>query len=360
MIRLSKVKLGIEEYKQVFSTLFSGNLAQGKKVLKFEEIFAEFTESDKDHCVAVNSGTSALYVALIALGVGEGDEVLLPSFSFAATANAVKLVGATPIFCEIDPKTLTICTEDIKNKVSEKTKCIIPVHIFGLPANLPKIYDFANVHNLLVIEDAAQAHGAKIYNLGIGWGADATVYSFYPTKNVTAVEGGMIVFKNNKHSDFARLFRNQGMRERYVHEIVGMNLRMSDVHASIGIAQMSKIQKLLEVRKRNAEYYFRHLSPYFIPQERPNGFAHVYHQYVIRIKAGRDEIKAELAKLGIETGIYYPVPIHQLTPYKSDLELPITELVCQEILAIPIHSQLKRKDLRKVVRALNSLVNSHK
>jgi perosamine synthetase len=306
----------------------------------------------------LNSGTSALYVALLALGVKEGDEVLLPSFSFAATANAVKLVGAEPIFCDIDPKTLTISVQEITKKISVKTKCIIPVHIFGLPADLPKIYELAKNHNLLVVEDAAQAHGAKIGERVIGWGADATVYSFYPTKNVTSVEGGLIAFNNEKAADFARLFRNQGMREKYVHEIVGMNLRMSDVHASIGIAQIGKIKKLLNARKRNADYYSRNLSPYFTFQEIPEGFNHVYHQYVIRIKNNRDKVMAGLAGLGIETGIYYPVPIHQLTPYKSDLELPLTETLCKEILAIPVHGKLKLKDLKKVTRSLNSFVET--
>jgi dTDP-4-amino-4,6-dideoxygalactose transaminase len=356
MIRLSKVSLGMQEYLQVYLTLRSGNIAQGKMVLKFEELFAKYIGNAEANCVAVNSGTSGLYVALLALGVGKGDEVLLPSFSFAATANAVKLVGAEPVFCDIDPDTFTISLEEIKHKITPRTKCIIPVHIFGLPANLPNIYQIAKEHKLLILEDAAQAHGAEIFGNKIGWDADATVYSFYPTKNITSVEGGIIAFRDYKNADFARLFRNQGMREKYVHEIIGMNLRLSDVHASIGVAQVKKLQGLTSLRKRNAEYYTNNLSPYFIRQLRPEGFNHVYHQYVVRIKLRRDEIKNTLANMGIESGVYYPVPIHQLSPYKSGLALPATESLCQEILAIPVHSKLKLSEIKKITRLLNSLV----
>lgn len=353
---MSSVSLGFAEYKSVAQTLRSGQLAQGKKVIQFEKMFADFISHNDKHCVAVNSGTSGLYVALLALGIGDGDEVILPSFSFAATANAVKLVGAVPIFCDVDKYTFTISASEIKEKISKKTKCIIPVHIFGLPADLPRIYQIALENNLYVIEDAAQAHGAGIGGRKIGWAADAVVYSFYPTKNVTSVEGGIIAFKAAEPADFARLFRNQGMRERYVHEIVGMNLRMSDVHASIGIAQTKKLAEFTKLRKKNADYYDTHLSEFYERQRIPTGFTHVYHQYTIRIKKDRDSIKAYLASKGIETAIYYPTPIHALAPYKTGQLLFETESLCNEILAIPVHNRLKSFEIKRIVETLNALV----
>jgi dTDP-4-amino-4,6-dideoxygalactose transaminase len=356
VIKISSVSLGFLEYKLVAKTLRSGQLAQGENVAQFERMFANFIDHKVDHCVAVNSGTSGLYVALLTLGVGEGDEVILPSFSFAATANAVKLVGAVPVFCDIDKNTYTISTSEIKNKITKKTKCIIPVHIFGLPADLPKIYQIALENDLLVIEDAAQAHGAEIEGRKIGWAADAVVYSFYPTKNITSVEGGIIAFKDGGAADFARLFRNQGMRQRYVHEIIGMNLRMSDVHASIGIAQMSKIQSFMRLRKKNANYYDEHLSNYYERQLVPTGFMHVFHQYTIRIRTDRDTVKTYLAEKGIETAIYYPTPIHELLPYRTGELLFETDMLCKEILAIPVHNKLKSFEVKKVVKILNELV----
>jgi dTDP-4-amino-4,6-dideoxygalactose transaminase len=360
MISLSKVNLGPQEYFQVLLTLRSGNIAQGKKVLEFEELFASYVGHEKINCVAVNSGTSALYVALLALGIGVGDEVLLPSFSFAATANVVRLVGAKPVFCDIDSTTLTISAQEIEDKITPSTRCIIPVHIFGLPANLPKIYEIANRHKLIVIEDAAQAHGAEVFGKKIGWQADAIVYSFYPTKNITSVEGGLVLFKRSEHADFARLFRNQGMRERYAHEIVGMNLRMSDIHATVGVSQIKKLETITRARIKNADYYSMNLSSNIIKQVQPVGYKSVYHQYIIRIKQGRDEVKSKLTKIGIESGIYYPVPIHHLTPYKNLISLPVTETVCREILAIPVHGKLKHRQLKFIVKSLNAILEAYK
>jgi perosamine synthetase len=356
MIKLSSVSIGFSEYKSIVKTLRSGQLAQGTKVLEFEKTFARFIQHNDKHCVAVNSGTSGLYVALLALGIGHGDEVIVPSFSFAATANAIKLVGAVPVFCDIDKNTFTISVSAIRDKITKKTKCIIPVHIFGLPADLPGVYQIALENNLFVVEDAAQAHGAEIGGRKVGWAADATVYSFYPTKTITSVEGGIIAFKSNGPADFARLFRNQGMRERYVHEVVGMNLRMSDVHASIGVAQMSKLEKFIKLRKRNANYYDAHLSEFYDRQKIPNGFVHVFHQYTVRIKKDRDLFKAHLASKGIETAVYYPTPIHALEPYRTGQLLPETELLCKEILAIPVHNKLKSSEVTKIVKTLNNLV----
>jgi perosamine synthetase len=355
MIRLSKVSMSFSEYKSVFLTMRSGNLSQGKNVLNLESLFANFVQINPKNCVAVNSGTSGLFIALVALGVGKGDEVLLPSFSFAATANVVKLVGAEPIFCDIDPKTFNISINDMTKKITKKTKCIIPVHIFGLPSDLPEIYKVAKLKKLLVIEDAAQAHGAEINGKKVGWNADASVYSFYPTKNVTSVEGGMIIFRNQSLADFGRLYRNQGMRKRYEHEIVGMNLRMSDVHAAVGVVQMSRIAKFSEARLNNAEFYRENLAKVYSWQTVPVGFKHVYHQFCIRVGKNRNQIQEFLKDKGTETGVYYPTPIHKLKAFNEKISLFETEKLCNEILAIPVHSQLKRSELKSIVRQLNSI-----
>lgn len=355
MIQLSKISMTFREYKSVYFTMRSGNLAQGKNVLSFEQIFGDYVKVNSNNCVAVNSGTSGLYVALVALGVGKGDEVLLPSFSFAATANVVKLVGAEPVFCDIDPKTFNISIKEITNKLTNKTKCIIPVHIFGLPSDLPAIYEIARMRKLFVVEDAAQAHGAEIDGKKIGWGADATVYSFYPTKNITSIEGGIITFRNEQTAEFARLYRNQGMRRKYEHEIIGMNLRLSDVHAAVGIEQMNRIDSFTQTRTKNADFYKSHLSKIFAWQQVPRGFKHVYHQFSIRVGENRDEIQKLLRENGIETGIYYPTPIHKLKAFDVKIKLLETERLCREILAIPVHNHLNKSDLKKIVRELNAV-----
>ena len=349
-IRLARPSIGFREIISVVRVLSSGKLAQGKYVGNFESEFSKLV-ADRD-CVAVNSGTSGLHVALLALGVGPGDEVIVPSFTFAATANSVSLTGATPVFADIDLDTFNISIKSIEELITHRTKVIQVVHLYGLPADMSAIIEIARNHNLLIIEDAAQAHLASINGQPVGTFGDAAVFSFYPTKNMTSGEGGMVVLKHPEAARTVRLLRNQGMEKRYENEIVGMNLRMTDIHAAIGLEQLKKITKWTGMRIRNAKYLSGKLKTVICP-EIPAGYTHVYHQYTIKIIGDRDSFIEYLRIHGIESGIYYPTPVHRLPAFNNDITLPNTERACSQVISLPIHPKLKKRDLRRIVRVVN-------
>ena len=336
----------------VVKVLKSGNLAQGPEVKKFEEGFSSLLDSRP--CVAVNSGTSGLHVALLALGIGPGDEVIVPSFTFAATANSVALTGATPIFIDIDQDTFNIDSQKIEQAITSRTKAIQVVHLYGLPANMEKVLEIAKKHNLKVIEDAAQAHLASINGRPVGTFGDAAVFSFYPTKNMTSGEGGMIALKDNQVARQCRLLRNQGMETRYQNEIIGFNLRMTDIHAALGNSQLRKIGTWTEKRIQNALFLNENLENVGIPDAH-DGFKHVYHQYTIRIASNRDLFVNRLIEHGIGAAVYYPTPVHELPAYKLNLHLPVTAVIAKQVLSIPVHPQLRKKDLKRIAETVNKL-----
>ena len=349
-IPLANPIISRRDIKAVTSVLKSGQLAQGKEVASFENEFSIFVGGRE--CVAVNSGTSALQVALLALSVGEGDEVLVPSFTFAATANAVRLVGATPIFVDIDPMTFCVSVEDLRSKITPRSKAVIVVHLYGLPANMLEIMKVTDSHNLLLIEDAAQAHLASIDGIPVGTFGDAGIFSFYPTKNMTSGEGGMITLKQSEIARTCRLLRNQGMEIRYQNEIVGFNLRMTDIHAALGRSQLKNLTKWTEKRIQNADYYFRHIEDVGLPYV-PKGFRHVYHQFTLRLENSRDNFAKNLKAKGISCDVYYPTPVHRLSPYLSELELPFTDRASQEVLSIPINPKLTKRELATISSEVN-------
>ena len=350
-ISIASPKIGWREIYSVAKVLKSGSLAQGPQVRKFEEDFA--TAISAEHCVAVNSGTSALHLALLALGIGAGDEVIVPSFTFAATANSVALTGATPVFVDIDPVTFNLNPNLIEKAITKKTRAIQVVHLYGLPANMEEIIKIANKYNLKVVEDAAQSHLASIDGKFVGTFGDAAAFSFYPTKNMTSGEGGMIVFRDPGAARTARLFRNQGMEVRYQNEIVGFNLRMTDVHAAIGIEQLKQLPRWTEIRQENASYLNSNISGVMVPYT-PSGFKHVFHQYTIRVPFRRDEFSANLTTNGIGNSVYYPTPVHQLPSFSSKNKLPETLLAAQQLLSIPVHPKLTKRDLRRIAREISS------
>jgi perosamine synthetase len=257
-IKLADPIIGRQEIRAVTKVLKSGNLAQGSLVASFESEFSRFVE--ERNCIAVNSGTSALITALMALEIGPGDEVIVPSFTFAATANSVVLVGAKPVFVDIDSKTFNIDPEEVAQAITDKTRAIMVVHLYGLAADMPRILEIAKKHSLLVIEDAAQAHLAKIYKKSVGTFGHAAAFSFYPTKNMTSAEGGMVVIEDPFVARRARLLRNQGMEKRYENEIPGFNFRMTELHAAIGIEQLKKLESWTRIRQDNAQIYDEKLS----------------------------------------------------------------------------------------------------
>jgi len=351
-IQLAQPQINWQERKAVNKVLKSLNITQGPEVKAFEDEFARRVGGRE--CVAVNSGTSALHLSLIALGIGKGDDVIVPSFTFAATANVVALVGANPVFVDIDPQTYCLDPVAIEKALSARTKAIIVVHLFGLPADMSSIMKLAKKNSLLVIEDAAQAHLASINNRFVGTFGDAAAFSFYPTKNMTSGEGGMIVLSNSALARTCRLLRNQGMEKRYHNEIPGYNLRMTDIHAAIGRVQLKKLDRMTGARIKNAEFLNSNLDSKFTPLT-PNGFRHVFHQYTVRIKTDRLEFSKALKNFGIGNDIYYPTQVHRLPSFAQELNLPETERATKEVLSLPVHPGLSKKDLNRIVRIFNYL-----
>jgi dTDP-4-amino-4,6-dideoxygalactose transaminase len=354
-IPLASPSIDRGDISSVVKVLKSGNLAQGPEVTKFESNFSFYVEGRS--CVAVNSGTSGLHLALLALNIGPGDEVLVPSFTFAATANSVALTGATPVFIDIDAKTFNLDPELIEKSITNRTKAIQVVHLYGLPANMERILEIANKYNLKVIEDAAQAHLASIDGKSVGTFGDAAVFSFYPTKNMTSGEGGMIVLKNPDVARVCKLLRNQGMEKRYENEIVGFNLRMSDLHAALGNSQLSKIESWTEKRIENAKFLSENIESRVTPKT-PLGYRHVFHQYTLRINRNRDNFLAALHSNGIGAAVYYPTPVHKLPAYQLNLNLPNTEIVTSQVISIPVHPKLKKKQLKKIANVINNLLRN--
>ena len=349
MIPISKPVVGKEEREAVEAVLASGMLAQGDAVDAFEEKFAAYI--GVEHAIAINSGTAALHAALAAIGIKKGDEVLTTSFSFFATASCVLMQHAKPVFVDIEPRTYNISPSAIEDNISERTKAIIPVHLYGQPCMMKEIMDIAAERNLRVIEDAAQAHGASCGGEMVGSIGDVGVFSFYSTKNMITGEGGMITTNDAGIAERARMIRNHGQRARYVHECLGYNYRMTNIAAAIGLVQLKKLDNLNARRISNAGYYTTRLNvakPYIAP-----GVKHVFHQYTVRVK-GRANFLAHLEKNGVGYGIYYPVPLPGLPVFNSDGVFKEAEVASKEVVSIPVHPSLSTEDVKRVVEVVNS------
>tara|TARA_B100000686_G_C16704673_1_gene925556 strand:- start:388 stop:1443 length:1056 start_codon:yes stop_codon:yes gene_type:complete len=349
VIPLSKPIVGEEEKTAVLRVLESGMLAQGPEVEAFEQEFSETVSGH--HCVAVNSGTSALHLGLLATGIKPGDEVIVPSFTFAATANAVSLCGATPIFVDIDINTFTIDTEAVSAAITPRTSGIMPVHLYGHPAKMDLLSQIADKHSLMLFEDAAQAHIAEYQKSPVGTFGTAA-FSFYPTKNMTSAEGGMIVTSDPDVARKARLLRNQGMEKKYENEVVGFNNRMTDIHAAIGRVQLASLQVRTDRRREIARIYDKNLQNVTTPFVGDN-VIHSYHQYTIRSEY-RDSLSTHLSNEGVGNGIYYPTPVHELPSFDIALDLSNTNLATKEVLSIPIHPFLSNQEVETVIEAVNS------
>ena len=352
-IPAARPSIGSLEIDAVAEVMATGNLAQGRQVSAFETEFAS-VGAGRD-CVAVNSGTSALHLALLAAGIGPGDEVIVPSFTFAATANAVSLAGATPVFADIEHDSFCIDPVSVEAALTPLTRAIMPVHLYGHPAAMNELVPLASRHGVLLIEDAAQAHLSSLNGVPVGAFGAAGCFSFYPTKNMTSGEGGMVTTANTEITRMVKLLRNQGMEERYKNEVVGFNARMSDVHAAIGRAQLTQLPDWTRRRQDIASRYNQALRGVVTPTVVP-GAAHVYHQYTIRVDASiRDELATRLAQRGIGSGTYYPTPVHQLPSFDLDLDLPETRLACDEVLSLPVFPSLTDSEVERVIEAVNSI-----
>ena len=351
--------VGEDEIEAAVRVLRSGMVVQGPEVAAFEEEFGAVV--DGRHCVAVNSGTSALQLSLLALGLRPGDEVIVPSFSFAASANAVRLAGAEPVFVDIEPDYFSLDPQAVEAAVGPRTVAIMPVHLYGHPADMTAISAIAERHGLAVVEDAAQAHGATWGSRPVGAWGTAGCFSFYPTKNMHSLEGGMVSTADASYARTIRLLRNQGMEQRYANEIVGANMRLTDVAAAVGRAQLTKLAGWNEQRRTNAEALSKGLQHVVTPLTAPQA-THVFHQYTIRVPEGRDKVQKGLTERGVGSAVYYPTPIHLLKPYlpgsrdgNRDWDLPETMKAAAEVLSLPVYPGLTDDQLGRVVEAVNDL-----
>lgn len=345
-----------EEINAVIEVMKSGMIAQGPKVIEFEEKFAEFVGAK--YGIATNSGTSALHVALLAAGIGEGDEVITTPFTFAATGNSILYTGAKPVFVDIDSETFTLDPSKIEEAITDKTKAIMPVQLYGQAADMGPIMEIAKKHDLIVIEDAAQAHGALYNGSKVGALGDMACFSFYPTKNMTTSEGGMITTNNKEFAENAKVYRAHGSAQKYHHDVLGYNFRMTDIGAAIGIEQLKKIDSFNEKRINNAAYLNEGLAD-VEGVETPvvkDGFKHVYHQYTIKIADGkRDQFSEYLLENGIGNGIYYPIPLYDQVLYTNmgyDQALPVTDEIVKEVLSLPVHPDLSKEDLDLIIKVV--------
>jgi perosamine synthetase len=356
MIPAAKPLIGDEERAAVDRVLLSGMLAQGSEVAAFEDEFAQLVQGR--HCVAVNSGTSALHLSLLAVGIGPGDEVIVPSFSFAATANAVCLAGATPVFADIELNYFGLDPAAVEAAITTRTKAIMPVHLYGHPADLVALADIAQRHGLMLLEDAAQAHAASVNGIPVGAWSEAGSFSFYPTKNMTSGEGGMVTTASAEVARQMRLLRNQGMEKRYANEVIGFNTRMTDIHAAIGRVQLTKLAGWTATRQANAAFLSANITGVITPPTAP-GAVHVFHQYTIRVEGGeRDAFAAELTKRGVGNGVYYPTPIHRLPSFGLSLDLPNTELAASQVISLPVHPSLTDNDLETIASTVNDIAKA--
>ncbi len=354
MIHIAKPLIGSEEKQAVNEVLDTGIIAQGPRVKAFEEAFAAMC--GVKYAAATTSGTTALHVALMAHGIGEGDQVITTPFTFIASANSILYTGARPVFVDIDPVTFNMDPILIEAAITERTRAILPVHLFGLCCDMDPILAIAEKYNLAVIEDACQSHGALYKGRRAGsFGTGA--FSLYPTKNITSAEGGMITTNDPAIDESCRVIRQHGMRRRYYHDELGFNFRMTDVHAAIGLAQLQKLERFNQARRSNAQFLSRHLQGVIVPCE-PEGYEHVYHQYTVRVPGGkRDALRTHLQERGVGSEVYYPVPVHKQSFYMGelgyDVSLPQAEKAALEVLSLPVHPALTQADLETIVAAVN-------
>jgi perosamine synthetase len=359
VIPIARPQLGPEEEVAVLDVMRSGALAQGARVRAFEEAFAEAMGAR--FAVATCNGTTALYLALLAHGVGPGDEVITSPLTFIATANAIAQTGARPVLVDVDD-TLNLDPHAAAELVGPHTKAIMPVHLHGNPSDMPAFVDLAERHGLALIQDACQAVGATIGGRPLGAFGTAA-YSLYATKNITTGEGGMVITNDPAIAATIASLRHQAYSDKpYVHEAIGYNYRMTEMQAAIGLVQLGKLEQITERRRSNACYYDSQItSSRFVRPRVASGHRHVYHQYTLRVQPGgdicRDDVRARLEQAGVGTGVYYPVPVHRQPAYHrhENPPCPRAEAAAGDIFSIPVHPGVSDAERGAVARAINEL-----
>jgi len=366
MIPINAPQIDEREIEMVTKVLKSGFLTSrvgsSSMVASFEQGYARFVEAK--HAVAVNSGTAALHMTLSAAGIMPSDEVILPSFTFVATAEAVALCGAKPVCVDITPQTYNIDPEKFRKAISDKTKAVIPVDLYGLSADMQTISKIAKEHNLAVIEDAAQAHGASYRGKPPGYFANMACWSFYASKNMTTGEGGMITTNNDEYADALRCMRTHGEKGEYVSYMLGHNYRMPEIAAAMGLAQLEKLPAFLEKRRRNAQRLTEKLSlveRLTLPME-PRGYKHSWYLYTVRLqgsdRAERDKAVEELRKRGVGATVYYGTPIHLMPYYRqfAQYSLPEAEKASEQVFSLPVHPGVTLQEINYIADSLIEVV----
>jgi len=362
-IPIAKPNFGKEEETAVKEVLESGILASGPRTKQFEKEFAEYV--GVKHAVAVANGTVALDVALKALKICAGDEVITSAFSFIASGNCILFQNAKPVFADIDPRTFNIDPADVAEKITAKTKALIPVHMFGQPAKMDALKEIAEDKGIALVEDAAQAHGAEYKGQKAGSIGDMGCFSFYATKNMTAGEGGMITTNDPKMAEKARLLINHGQSQKYHHDTLGYNYRITELCAAIGSAQLKKLDEFNEKRRENAALLsngirnFKGLTAPHVDKD----VKHIFHQYVVKVEENypkdRDELANSLTEKGVGVAVHYPIPIYRQPLYlKLGYEwtkCPNTEEACRRVLSLPVHPLVDRKDIEYMLDVLEGL-----
>ena len=360
MIPIARPDLGEAEIAAVTEVLRSGMVAQGARVRELETRWAE--ECGVRHAIAMSNGTTALMSIFTGLGLGPGDEVVTVAHTFAASANAILFTGAAPVFVDIDPATYTMDPDAIEAAITPRTRAIMPVHLFGLVADMDPILEIAGRHGLVVVEDACQAHGAT-YRDRVAGSFGTSAFSLYATKNMTTGEGGLVTTDDDALADWLRLYRNQGMRSRYEFEMLGFNFRMTDIAASIGLVQLDKLERATARRQAIAATYDAAFAglPVRTPTV-PAGQTHVYHQYTLEVGPERDAILADLRASGVGADVYYPMPVHRQAYIRErgiTADLPNTDRAAAQALALPVYSTLLDTEIETVIGAVRAAVARH-
>ncbi len=366
MIPINKPLLDEEEVEAVAEVLRSGILTSrtesASMVGLFQKAFAKFVQAK--HAFAVNSGTAALHLSLLASNVGYGAEVIVPSFTFVATVETVVLAGAKPVFVDIDFENYNIDPEKVERAVTKKTRAVIPVDLFGLPATMKPIREMADRNGLVIIEDAAQAHGAKYAGRPPGSFADLACWSFYASKNMTTGEGGMITTNSEEQAEKLPYMRSHGEKEEYVSTMIGYNFRMPEMEAAVGHVQLKKLPDFLKLRRRNAERLaarIRDVEELKLPIV-PKSHRHSWYLFTVRLKNGnekkRDKVVDELRKLGVGAAVYYRVPVHLMPFYRrfSKRPLPNTEKAASQVFSLPVHPAVTEEQIDYIATSLKGIV----
>jgi dTDP-4-amino-4,6-dideoxygalactose transaminase len=361
MIPVSRPVLGREEAEAVARVIESGMIAQGHVVEEFEHAYASYC--GVKHAIATSNGTTALHAALLSAGIGPGDEVIVPSFTFIATATTVSMCGARPVFADVDDRTFTLDPASVEGLITSKTRAVVGVHLFGQPFDIPPLTSLCREHDLPLIEDAAQAHGSTFRGRKTGSLGKLACFSFYATKNMTTGEGGMVTTDDADLAARIRLLINHGQKEKYLHTTLGYNYRMTDMGAAMGLVQLRKLDEMNAKRAANAKYLdqsFRCpglVTPYVGPDS-----THVYHQYVLKVERGskvtRDGLMRALSAKGVGTAVHYPRPVHDQPLYRGRQgkdPCPVSSRLASSVLSLPVHPLVSEDDLSAIVRAVNAV-----